>query len=206
MPGKNGALVEEITCSFPWSPGFAKVQKRKNIWALHEAARSYGIERILEISSKSEDKVGQRLSAFNLKLKVNGVARYLESVYQASKVFEKCGPSPQILDMGPREAKRFVRNLDCGRLISFSFEQENYPLSPKNAFYDWLYIRSLAEHSDWIKKLASYEAYSDIEFNPKRQVNCQARAFAEFMSLLEKSEVDRVTADFSYFAKMLPAI
>ena len=64
-------------------------------------------------------------------------------------------------------------------LIAFDFLGRLYPLSPKNAFYDWLYIRSLEQHADWIRQNVMYGAFTDIEFNPRKQVNCQARAFAE---------------------------
>ena len=86
----------------------------------------------------------------------------------------------------PREAKRYVQSLDCGKLIAFDFLGRLYPLSPKNAFYDWLYIRSLKQHADWIRQNVMYDAFTDIEFNPRKQVNCQARAFAEYLSLLKR--------------------
>ncbi len=202
----NSSLVEERVFDFAWSSGFAESQKKKNIEALHSAAMQSGLTRILEISSKSDEKVGRRLSAFSLKVEIEGGKFPLESVYQGSKVFELCGPSIKIFEFEPREAKRFVRELSCGRLIGFELEGRQYPLFPKNAFYDWLYIRALAEHADWIEKNVMYDAYTDIEFNPAKQVNCQARAFAEYVSLAAKSELDAAVRDYGHFASMLPPI
>lgn len=202
----DASLVQERFFDFTWSPGFAEIQKKKNVAALHAAAKKSGLERILEISSKSEEKIGRRLSAFSLKVEIDGAEFPLESVYQGSKVFETCGPSHEIFDSEPREAKRYVRALDCGRLVGFELEGRRYPLVPKNAFYDWLYIRALAKHVDWINKNVSYDAYTDIEFNPEKQVNCQARAFAEYKSLVAKSEIDAAVRDFTHFASMLPPI
>lgn len=199
-------LVEERSFDFHWSSGFAESQKRKNVDALHAAAKKVGIKRILEISTKSNEEVGRRLSAFSLRIEIGGVEFPLESVYQGSKVFEESGPSPQIFDLAPREAKRFVRELNSGKLLAFQLEGRDYPLYPKNAFYDWLYIRSLAKHVDWIGKNVTYDAYTDIEFNPEKQVNCQARAFAEFKSLAAKDELDTAVCDFEHFASMLPPI
>jgi hypothetical protein len=142
----------------------------------------------------------------SLKIEIEGTQDPLESVYQGSKVFDTCGPSPRIFGYEPREAKRYVRELDCGRLIGFELEGRRYPLVPKNAFYDWLYIRALAKHVDWINENVSYDAYTDIEFNPEKQINCQARAFAEYKSLAAKSELDAAVRDFKYFASMLPPI
>lgn len=202
----DASLVHERFFDFEWASGFAESQKKKNVAALHAAAKRGGIENILEISSKSDEKVGRRLSAFSLKLEIQGVCYPLESVYQGSKVFEECGPFPDIFDHEPREAKRFIRELNCGRLLGFHFEGRRYPLSPKNAFYDWLYIRALAGHADWISENVSYDAYTDIEFNPEKQINCQARAFAEYKSLVVKSELDASVRDFDHFASMLSPI
>jgi hypothetical protein len=130
----------------------------------------------------------------------------LESVYQGSKVFEKSGPFPEIFELEPREAKRFIREKDRGRLIRFELEGKRFPLSPKNAFYDWLYIRALAEHAEWISENVRYDAFTDIEFNPAKQVNCQARAFAEYLSLLSRSKLQDAAADFNAFAEMLDPI
>jgi hypothetical protein len=207
IPNYEGTLlVQERLFEFRWSSGFAEIQKKKNVKALHEAAKNNGYERILEISSKSEERVGRRLSAFSLMLSISGTEFPLESVYQGSKVFENKGPFPDIFSYEPREAKKYIREADRGRLIAFELEGQRYPLSPKSAFYDWLYIRALATHVDWINDNVSYDAYTDIEFNPEKQVNCQARAFAEFKSLAAKSEIDAVVKDFQHLASKLQSI
>jgi len=66
--GQNSQLVKEVSVDFSWSPGFAPVQKKKNIAALHQAAQSKGLAPLLEVSTKSDERIGQRLSAFNLKI------------------------------------------------------------------------------------------------------------------------------------------
>lgn len=206
VPTESGRfLVNEIPIEFEWSPGFAEVQK-KNVKALHEAAIGRGLGPLLEISSKSEIEVGRRLSAFSLKLEIGGERYGLESVYQGSKVFERCGQREDIFRMTPREAKHAVREMDWGQLIAFELEGVRYPLSPKSAFYDWLYIRAIAPHFDWIERKIGYKAFTDIEFNPARQVNCQARAFAEFLSLLRLNKLSEAVSDFGFFASLLKPI
>ena len=199
-------LVEEYICQITWSPGFADVQKQKNIRALHEEARRHGIDRVLEISTKSSKKIGQQLSAFNIRINVDGRECYLESVYQGSKVFEHGGPHEEIFDFSPRDAKRYMRDIDCGSLEGFCFDGEIYPLSPANAFYDWLYIKSIADWSEWVKDNICYDGFTDIEFNPRKQVNCQARAFAEYMSLLNRNKLQEVAEDYRVFSSMLRTI
>jgi hypothetical protein len=51
-----------------WHPGFAPSQKKRNILELHRAAARAGYSPLLEVSTKSDEKIGQRLSAFNLKV------------------------------------------------------------------------------------------------------------------------------------------
>ena len=106
LPDFSGPqLVQECSFDFPWAPGFAEVQKKKNVAALHGAARRNGIEKVLEISSKSEEELGKRLSAFSLKVPLNTGKFPLESVYQGSKTFERLGPFPEVFRMAPREAR-----------------------------------------------------------------------------------------------------
>lgn len=204
MGGKS--LVSEIPIDFKWNPGMAPSQKKKNIVALHEAAKQRGLYQLLEISSKSEEEVGRRLSAFSLKLDVGETNAYLECVYQASKVFREGGPYLDLLFVSPREAKKDPRLRNSGDLIRFELEGKHFPLSPKSAFYDWLYIKALVPHLDWIRKRVPYRGFTDIEFNPKRSINCQARAFAELIALQERGELNRAQEDFAYFANLLPAV
>ena len=206
-PQEEGStLVLERNFDFPWAPGFAEVQKKKNVHALHEAARRAGLNDILEISTKSDLELGRRLSAFSLKLSIDGVKHPLESAYQSAKVFRESGPFPEVMQMPPREAKRFIRENAKGDLIGFHLIGEDFPLIPKNAFYDWLYIRSLVDHSDWIRDKIWFSGFTDIEFNPRKQVNCQARAFAEFLSLQRRSLLGRAADDFHFFASLLSPI
>ena len=207
LPVYHGPLlVQERTFSIKWAPGFSETQKKKNIKSLHYEARRHGIARVLEISSKSDTPVGQRLSAFSLKIHLDAGTFPLESVYQGSKVFHQNGPFVHVFEMTPRAAKKYIRSLECGTLTGFRLSGQSYPLSPKNAFYDWLYIRSLRDHADWIEKNVHYDAFTDIEFNPAKQVNCQARAFSEYLSLMKRGTLNAAADDFGYFAAMLSSI
>ena len=207
IPNYDGVvLVREQMCEIKWAPGFSDTQKRKNIVSLHVEAGRFGIERVLEISTKSDNEIGQKLSAFNIKLNIEGRECYLESVYQGSKVFEFGGPHESVFDLSPREAKHYIREIDCGKLEEFCFDGEIYPLSPANAFYDWLYIRSIKDWSEWVRSNVCYDGFTDIEFNPRRQVNCQARALAEYVSLLNRGKLQEVSEDYRAFSSMLCAI
>ena len=89
MPGKTADTpFEEVSVAFKWHGGFALSQKLRNIDGLHAGflARFPG-RRMLEISTKSDQPIGQALSAFNLKLDlpVTGIVA-LESAYQQQGV------------------------------------------------------------------------------------------------------------------------
>ena len=80
LPAMTGSLlVEEVPIQFNWHPGLASSQKKKNIVELHHAALARGLGPLLEISSKSELEVGQKLSAFHLKIEVAGKQATVES-------------------------------------------------------------------------------------------------------------------------------
>src|SRR5579871_3444023 len=98
IPQNSGRLLAtEVPIEFKWNPGMAPSQKKKNIHALHAAAKLRGLNRLLEISSKSDDEIGRRLSAFSLKLALDETPVFLESAYQGSKAFQRGGPYVDIL-------------------------------------------------------------------------------------------------------------
>ena len=70
IPNDNkDELVKTELVEFKWFSGFAKVQKQKSISSFHEnILKQFKYNKILEISTKSKDKLGVKLSAFNLKI------------------------------------------------------------------------------------------------------------------------------------------
>jgi hypothetical protein len=202
-PDKDN-LVDEVFLQLVWHPGFAAVQKEKNIKALHEAAESAGYKGILEVSTKSANKRGRHLSAFHMKVKTErfGAIR-LECAFQGSKVFERGGPFVDLYKGEAKDAKRDPRLRESGALVAFEFEGVRWPLEPKTAFYDWLYARSVYPHRKWAKALYAYGGFSDIEFNPFRSINCQARSIALFLSLMKRKELDDALQSPERFLKAL---
>lgn len=180
-------LVREVPVAFTWNRGMAPSQKKKNIVALHAAAAKLGLAPLLEVSTKSEELLGQRLSAFALKVDLpDGSSAPLECVFQGSKVFSAGGPFTDLYLAQPGAAKRDSRLVASGALVAFDFAGVRFPLEPKTAFYDWLYVRALLPHRDYLLRLRTYAGFTDIEFNPERSVNCQARSCAAFVSLEER--------------------
>jgi len=191
--GKTDHLVKEVVVKFKWNPGFAPVQKKKNIAAMHESARTMKnmdgeiLNPLLEISTKSEVKLGIRLSAFNLRIDTESEIGEIsmEAAFQGSKVFKNGGPYRNISGMDSRKAKKDPR-LRESQLIGFDYFGQEWPLVPKTAFYDWLYLSALSQHREFLmEELYKYKGFTDIEFNPKKSINCQARTCAMLVSLLK---------------------
>ena len=197
-------LVRECYFDIKWNPGFAPVQKKKNIAALHAAAARAGYSPILEISSKSEDKLGQHLSAFHLKVRDSRAAEIrLEAAFQGSKVFERGGPFTDLYSTEARIAKRDPRLQDSGRLTGFRFDEHSFPLEPKTIFYDWLYVTAIYPHREWLERLYRYVGFTDIEFNPVKSINCQARSCALFVSLMRNRQLHEAVASPEAFAHVI---
>lgn len=197
-------LVKELYFTLSWSPGFAPVQKKKNIVALHQAAARAGYAPLLEISSKSEDKLGQHLSAFHLKVHEAGLKEIrLEAAFQGSKVFEGGGPYTDLYSAEGRDAKRDPRLQGSGPLTGFKFNGFSFPLEPKTVFYDWLYINAIYPHRDWLARLYKYAGFTDIEFNPNKSINCQARSCALFVSLMKSDLLDQAVASPQVFTNLI---
>ena len=193
-------LVSEQYFDIKWNSGFAPVQKKKNVAALHAAAARAGHSPLLEISSKSEEKLGQHLSAFHLKVRqASGAEIRLEAAFQGSKVFEKGGPFTDLYAVEGKVAKRDARLQQSGRLTGFKFEGLSFPLEPKTAFYDWLYVTAIYPHREWLERLNAYAGFTDIEFNPNKSINCQARSCALFVALMKNGVLQQAVASPEQF-------
>ena len=197
-------LFKEVNIDFKYYNGFALIQKSKCINSLHDSAKEQGYHSILEVSTKSSEKLGHRLSAFNLLLETDAGKISIESAFQGSKVFEEGGPYNDIYSKDSLSAKRDERIKNSGALTHFDFEDQMWELEPKSAFYDWIYIKALYPHLDFIKeKLTVYDAFSDIEFNPKKSINCQARTCAILVSLINLDLLDDAMESPSKFNEIV---
>ena len=194
-------LYKEIEIEFKYFNGFSITQKAKSIKSLHHSAKELGVETILEVSTKSDSELGWALSAFNLLVNFDGDKSIsLECAFQGSKVFEKNIQYKDIYHKSSIEAKKDKRLKISGNIIGFRFEGQWWDNKPKTAFYDWMYIGTLYKnHRDIVDKLLHYKAFSDIEFNPKKSINCQARSCAILVSLIHLNLIDKALESHENF-------
>jgi hypothetical protein len=203
----DDVLVREVFLPIRWHSGFALSQKEKNIEELHAAAKARGFSPVLEVSTKSKSERGRHMSAFYMMVPTKQYGRIkLELAFKGSKVFEHGGPFNDLYLKDEKEigeAKRDPRLKESGALTGFRFEGLDFPLEPKTTFYDWLYCSFLVEYRDWAVKLYEYAAFTDVEFNPVRSINCQARSAALFLSLMKRGQLDEAIKSPSDFIRVL---
>lgn len=201
----NQELVSKEFVEFNWFPGFSTPQKQKSINSLHEEIKKkYPENNILEISTKSTNELGNSLSAFNLSIKTkNNITFSVESAFQSSKVFENGGPYNDILTMSSKEAKKDSRLQNSGNVIGFEYFGREFPTEPRTFFYNWLYINALNMDKELSRKVMEYDTFTDIEFNPKKSINCQAEAVAIYVSLVKTDQLSTALKDEGCFRKIV---
>lgn len=192
-PPSSSELFREEFVDFDWVPGLAISQGRKSVINLHNAAKeNLGVESILEISTRSDATLGLQLSAFNLEKLISGKKYSVESIYQASKVFEFGGPFTDLLSGSSIDAKTDIRLKTSGKLLHHDFEGHIWPLAVSPNVYDFIYISTLLEFKGRHEVLR-YTAFTDIAYNqitfknkPGKSFNCQARSVAIYVSLANR--------------------
>lgn len=183
----NNYVIQE-SFEFKWNGGLDISQKQKNIANLHNAIFNRYGEQSLEVSSKSKDDIGKNIGAFNIKLD----GYYLENIFQSSKVYEFGGPYMDLLEVKSKEAKQDKRHLTSGKLIGFKYNGYSWNTTPKTAFYDFIYLKALIKYSykNNLSVLENYDWFTDIEFNPKKSINCQARSVAIYKLIATENKLD----------------
>ena len=188
----NSPYYQAEYVDFKYYSGFSFMQKQKSIRSLHE--RYYDLHpdrKVLETSSKSTSQLGVQLSAFNLMIYTSKRSFSVECAFQGSKVFELGGPYTELLNVSSNEAKKDKRLRESGRLIGFNYFGIGFPLEPKDYFYNWLYINALSKNMVLAKEILAYDSFTDIEFNPEKSINCQAKAAAIYTGLCRNKNLNK---------------
>ena len=78
----------------------------------------------------------------------------------------------------PKRDERIKRS----DLKEFSFFGEKFTL--EFDFYSWLYFLALKQNKKLTSEILNYQAFTDIEFNPEKSLNCQAYSAALYSSMI----------------------
>ena len=203
MPRVNSDnLVKTDMVRFERHVGFASKQKKKSINDMHQVIRKkYGFNHVLELSSKSGNKLSFLLSPLSLQItdEHDGMQYSVENAFQASKVFENGGPYLDLLDTPPRQVKKDERLTTSGELIGYNYFGMEWSVEPVTTFYDWLYVNALKQNPQLHEEVMQYQAFTDLEFNPKKTIHCAAYALAMFVALNKRGLLDNVEDPMAFF-------
>lgn len=228
---------EEVT--FEWHSGLSWQQRQRSSDSMAQAILSkYPIPQpeLLEVSTASRSyDLGRALSALNLLYedKESGQVHSLENWFQASKVFEKdgCVHGPYLELLTVEKPARYVNafldkkirqqyandalfqkiqsKLEGSSLAGFRLHGEDYPLVPRSAFYDYLYVSALSQRRNaaLAAELCKYRVFTDIMFTPgsgkRRKYNTQARSCAIFASLSKRGLLQEALDSFADFVSLV---
>lgn len=199
VPAEDKPFVKKVDVDIPqYKPevdlatGKTKVEDiGKSIRAFHaRMAELLGIaeREILEVSTASHEKLGQALSAFNLKVFDKSGKREIgtvESLYQGSKVFES-GPAHDLY--GKKSAAAKAEAGKRGDFSGFDFFGRKFEKGDDHQFYNWLYMNALVrEMPDIGKQLKGYKGFTDIY--GKAGSAMQSEAVAMAASLAEQGKL-----------------
>ena len=178
-------LVNIDSIEFEWMKGRDPLTKKNNSKSLIKSFYKKYNYKPLEVSTKSDNALGMLLSAFNLTLKTPVGHIPVECAYQGSKKYMEIGKREEFYKTNPVNIKKIIKkeNIDKYSIQSFDFFGDIWNIEPKEAFYSWLYLKGLGDNKSIEKELIKFKAFIDIEFNPKKSINCQARACAMYVSL-----------------------
>ena len=192
-------VFDEKIVAFTYVKGMAFSQKCKNVLSFHSSIQAqFSGAKILEISTKSNNPLGVALSAFNLTL--DGCP--VECLYQSGKVFTDGTDFEFLKTYLPRDAKRYVRENSDKVLKCYRYNGKEIPLNTGTLFYDYIYIRPLMQHHEVSSALIEYDLFTDIEFNEKKGLNCQARSCAIYSYMLRTGTVDKYMNSMESFEKI----
>ncbi|WP_140939263.1 DarT1-associated NADAR antitoxin family protein [Apilactobacillus micheneri] len=204
VSSKNEFLKEQV--QFDWARMKDKQQRKQiSVKNLHNAYLQYNEHsQILEVSTASQNKLGKAASAFNLDIKTTHGIFTVEQLFQASKNFELSGTNEKLLYGSSQQAKKSVKHKQKNdRLINFKLFGHAYPLTPKTLFYNYLYCNAMWQNPELAMQIVKYDVFTDINFNDKYGINCQAEACSIFTSLCRKLELEKALSSFNNFKKLV---
>ena len=151
---------------------------------------------ILEVSTRSTNRLGRGLSAFNIMFD----GKPLECIYQHSKFYVNNATDEIIYDdydgINPVQAKKNANSLNkkYGKHIGFYYKNKYLTIDPPFYFYDWLY--AVAFHSLFLTaptlsdELEMFTGYTDMFQRKEPLANSQARSLAVCLTLNELNKLE----------------
>ena len=98
-----------------------------------------------------------------------------------------------------------LREIAGAQMSCFKLSGAEYPLLPRSAFYDYLYVSALCQpqNSSLAEGLMQFRVFTDIMFNPGtgkiKKFNTRARSCAIFVSLSKRGMLSKDIPSFEEF-------
>lgn len=180
--------------------------RKKLVKALEEAIKlEHPDLRVLEISPLSGNPLGVKLNYTSLKdIKGN----YVESVYQASKVFKN---GTQLEDLysvdDARKAKFDLRKYSLGDISHFNVYGNIINTNSKLVIFNWLWCKAVYQQKDLHNELIKYNIFTDFysKIHRSEQGN-SAEAASLYVALYHNGILEESLNDISVFAKYVYGI
>ena len=87
-------------------------------------------------------------------------------------------------------------------LKCYKWNGKEISLATGTLFYDYIYIQALMQHPEISSVLVDYDIFTDIEFNEKKGLNCQARSCAIYSYMSRTDTVDKHMSSMESFEKI----
>ncbi|UNT93060.1 hypothetical protein [Allobaculum sp. Allo2] len=132
-PKLTRPFYQQEDVEFDWHSGTSPAQKQKNSALLQETwKKKHPGKTILEVSTKSTEEMGRRLSPFNMTLRLPSLRKAfpVENVYQASKAFRHGGPYVDLLGVTPWKPSAIRACAIPASWCSLNWKRRNIRQSP----------------------------------------------------------------------------
>ena len=165
----------------------------ENVVALYEEIeRADPAAKVLEISRGSPQSLGASLSAFNLRMDLDGARCAVESVFLASQVFPGgTGPFPKLCSQDACDVALFVGEEAGARpVVAFELGGERWNAESRTAFFFNLYLKALRDNPGLADRLMEYGAFTDTGSSPENRIASPAAAAALYVSLRRRNMLE----------------
>ena len=86
-----------------------------------------------------------------------------------------------------------------GDITGYDYFGMVWGLEPLTVFYDWLYVNALKQNTHLHEEVLQYQAFSDISFNPKKNIHCPAYSLAMFVALHKRELLEGIEDPGTFF-------
>lgn len=178
------------------------IDKKKAISAMHRKLEKIDGKRVthLDINIRNPNALAKKLAPYQISLRDYKV----ESIYQASKIFDHGGPYNDLEKVSVADALNDPRIKDSGNVVDFFYNGEYWERNSEY-FYDFLYVSAVRESisNEELKELLKYDYFTDLETKYSAERN-PARAVAIIkLMLMQFGEIPPITKkDFVTYCRL----